>query len=116
MAKFPINPLKKGDRILFKGDKKFYRVRCADERYAICTQPFNFRPRTVIYTIVDIREGVRGTDDMVFGIHDYYSDKDCNAALEELRNGELGLSRRNCRRLEVEKVLTTDGETAYTIS
>lgn len=115
MAKFPRNPLKKGDRIRFKGDKKFYKVRCADERYAICTLPYNFRPMTVVYTIIDIREGICGTDDMVFGIHDYYSDEDCDAALRELRNGELGLSRRNRRRLEVEKVLTADGETTYDI-
>ena len=45
--------LNKGQRVWFSDGKKSFRVREANEKFAICTQPYNFKPETVIYTIID---------------------------------------------------------------
>ena len=68
--------LKKGDSVWFAASKKSFKVRECNERFAICTQPFNLQPNTVIYTIIDFDRNVRGMDNLVFGIYDYYSDED----------------------------------------
>lgn len=98
--------LEKGQRIWFSDGKKSFRVREANEHFAICTQPYNFRPKTVVYTIIDFERGVRGPDNMVFGIHDYYSDEDCKDAFDELNRGELEVSGRTSRfvKLDIIKV------------
>lgn len=105
MAALPKNVLKKGDKVRFRGMKKFFTVRCADKRFAICTMPYNLRPGMVIYTIMDVLHGVRGVDNMVFGMHDYVSDEDCEAALEELRSGELEVSSRNRVNIDLTEII-----------
>ena len=99
--------LHKGDRVWFKGDKKPFRVRAANEKFAICTKPYNFQPQTVIYTIVDFEWGMRGMDNMIFGIYSYYSDEECEEALQALINGELEVSSKTHKhtRLEIERVV-----------
>lgn len=99
--------LHKGDRVWFNGDKKPFRVRAANEKFAICTKPYNFQPKTVIYTIVDFEWGVRGMDNMIFGIYSYYSDEECEEALQALTNGELEVSSKTHKhtRLEIERIV-----------
>lgn len=80
---------KVGDKIYFAEEKKPYTVRACDSRYLICTKPYNFRPKTVIYTIVDLKEGIRGADGYSLGGYDYYSDEDCNSFLKELQDADL---------------------------
>lgn len=84
--------LKKGQRVWFDDMKKPFKVRESNDRFAICTMPYNFIPNSVIYTIVDFERQKRGLDNMVFGVHDYYTDEDCRQAFEELNNGELEVS------------------------
>lgn len=79
---------KVGDKIRFAEERNAYTVRACDDRYLICTKPFNLRPRTVIYTIVDLKEGIRGTDGYCIGPYSYYSDEDCNAFLKELQEAD----------------------------
>ena len=55
-----------GCRLTFVEEKHPYKVRAAGERYLVCTKPFNLR-RTVLYTVVDLVERVRGTENLVFG-------------------------------------------------
>lgn len=99
--------LHKGDRVWFKGDKKPFRVRAANEKFAICTKPYNFTPNTVIYTIVDFEWNIRGMDNMIFGIYSYYSDEECEEALQALTNGELEVSSKTHKhtRLEIERIV-----------
>ena len=53
--------MKVGDKVWFAEEKRPYRIRAMGERYAVCTKPFNPR-HTVLYTVIDIVEQVRGTE------------------------------------------------------
>ena len=75
----------KGQKIWFAEEKRPYTIRACNERYLICTKPY--RPKTVIYTIVDLEEEIRGTDGYSIGPYDYYSQEDCDAYLKELEEG-----------------------------
>lgn len=91
-------------KIYFEEEKRPYKVRAYDGQYAICTKPYNFRKNTVFYTIVDFKNKIRGTDNMVFSIYDYYSDEDCQSALKDLISGELSIGR-NRIPLKIVKIL-----------
>ena len=41
-----------GSRIKFKSEKQTYKIIAANERFVICTKPFNFR-KTYMYSIKD---------------------------------------------------------------
>ena len=62
----------KGQKIWFAEEKRPYTIRACNERYLICTKPFNLQPKTVMYTIVDLEEEIRGTDGYSIGPYDYY--------------------------------------------
>lgn len=87
--KFELN---KGDRVWFSTSKKSFKVRECNDRFAICTQPFNLQPKTVLYTIIDFDRDVRGEDNLIFTVYDYYSDEDCKRAMEDLMSGEIEVS------------------------
>ena len=84
--------LNKGDSVWFSTSKKSFKVRECNDRFAICTQPYNFKPNTVIYTIIDFDRDVRGEDNLIFSVYDYYSDEDCKQAMEDLMSGEIEVS------------------------
>lgn len=52
---------KTGDKIKFKSEKQRYTIRACDKRFIIATKPFNAR-KTFLYTIVDLKEKIRGAD------------------------------------------------------
>lgn len=87
--KFELN---KGDGVWFSTNKKSFKVRECNDRFAICTQPFNLQPKTVLYTIIDFDRDVRGEDNLIFTVYDYYSDEDCKQAMEDLMSGEIEVS------------------------
>ena len=74
-----------GDRIWFAEEKKPYVVKACDDRFLVCTKPYNFKPKKVLYTIVDLKEGIRGTDNYSICPYDYYYPKDCQGLLFELQ-------------------------------
>lgn len=86
-------------RIWFAGEKKPYRVRACDERFSVCTKPMNLL-KTVMYTIVDLGRGIRGTENLVFCMG-FEDDEDCNDALKRLQSGESEVSRRNFVALDI---------------
>jgi hypothetical protein len=55
-----------GDRVRFVEEAQAYTIQARSDRYLVCTKPFNLR-RTVLYTIVDLKQQVRGTENLVFG-------------------------------------------------
>jgi hypothetical protein len=63
----PIVPI--GAKIKFKREKQRYTVRASNAAYTILTKPLNIH-RTVLYTIIDFHEKVRGPEDLIFGMGD----------------------------------------------
>lgn len=86
--------LKPGDPVYVHNEVRPFRVKCRDERYIICTKPFNLQ-HTVIYFIADLELGIRGPDNMVFCCG-YETQEQCDERLKELQNGEIEVSRRHC--------------------
>lgn len=62
-----LNHARVGDRVWFFGESRPYRIRARSERYLVCTKPFNLQ-KTVLYTVVDLVEDVRGTENLIFGM------------------------------------------------
>jgi hypothetical protein len=73
--------LTNGDRVRFAAEAQRWTVRAvtAGGRFAILTKPFNLQ-RTVLYSVVDFKRGVRGRDDH-YGLG-YETDEQVAAALE----------------------------------
>ncbi len=89
-----------GDKVYIPNEKRPYRVRARDEHYIICTKPYNPK-RTVMYFIVDLKEKVRGPDNMVF-CSGYETDEDCAERLKELQSGKIEVSRRRHVDLDID--------------
>jgi hypothetical protein len=83
-----------GEKIRFAEEKQMYTIRAKNDRYLICTKPFNPK-HTVIYTIVDIIESIRGTNDFIFNPYDYTVTEDCQQCLKDLISGKTKISSRN---------------------
>jgi len=98
-----------GDRIKFRGERQRYTVQAASDRFAVCTKPFNLE-NTVLYTIIDFEQLVRGADDYILGKYDYDEPDACVKALAELDAGEMKVSRRNNVALEIEEVSRVNWE------
>lgn len=100
----------KGDKIYFKGEKLPYVVKACDERWVICTKPFNLK-HTVFYTILDLVENIRGTNNWIFNPYDYKVQEDIEQCLLDLQNGEVEITRRNRVHLSISehKKIENDG-------
>lgn len=78
--------LKIGQKVFFKEEKAGYTVKAVSERYAILTKPYK---STVIYTILDLKEKIRGTNNLVFNIYDYKKQEDIDKCMEDLNRDIL---------------------------
>lgn len=85
--------LKPGDPVYVHNEVRPYRVKCRDDRYIICTKPYNPK-RTVMYFIIDTELRLRGPDNMVF-CSGYETHEQCEERLKELQSGRIEVSRRN---------------------
>lgn len=93
------NLYKTGDKIKFAEEKRPYKIRACNERFLVCTKPFNPK-HTVMYTIVDLKENVRGTESLIFCMG-FETDEECKEALERLISGETEVSYRNRIQLNI---------------
>lgn len=89
-----------GDKVYIPKEKKPYKVRARDERYIICTKPYNPQ-HTVLYFIIDLLEKWRAPDNMIF-CSGYETDEDCIDRLKELQDGTVELSRRRGIPLDID--------------
>lgn len=89
-----------GDKVCVPTDKRPYTVKARDERYIICTKPFNVR-HTVLYFIIDLLNKWRAPDNMIF-CSGYETTEDCQERLKELQDGTIELSRRRGIPLDIE--------------
>jgi hypothetical protein len=96
--------LKVGDRVYFAEEKRPYKVRACNERYAVCTKPFN-PLRTVLYTIIDLQEQARGRENLIFCMG-FESDQSCLEALHRLQSGESEVSHRHRIPLQIKTIKT----------
>lgn len=71
-----------GSKLWFLGEKQGYTVRALGKRYAVCTKPMNAK-KTVLYTVCDFQEWVRGTENLVFGMG-AETDGQCREMIERL--------------------------------
>ena len=102
-ARYEKYNFKPGMKVWFAGESRSYTIRCCSERYLVCTKPYNFKKNTVIYTMVDLWEGIRGRDGYSIGAYDYYEQEDCEKYLQELVNGEINISHRHYEPLSIYK-------------
>jgi len=102
---------KVGDKIYFKGEKFPYVIQACDERFLVCTKPFNLQ-HTVQYTIVDLEKGIRGADNYWKwgGHYDYSKQEECQKCLIDLYRGEVEISSRNVVELEIVKPEKNEGK------
>lgn len=89
-----------GDKVYISSEKRPYTVKARDDRYIICTKPFNLQ-NTVFYFIIDLVEKWRAPDNMVF-CFGYETDEDCLERLKDLQEGTIELSRRRGIPLDIE--------------
>lgn len=92
-----------GYKVFFESEKRPYTVRAYDERYVICTKPFNPK-RTVLYTILDLKQQVRGTNNLVFNSYNYAIQEDIERCLKDLQCGMIEVSHRNRIALDIKQV------------
>lgn len=85
--------VKTGDKVFLPMEVRPYRVKCRDERFVICTKPYNPK-HTVMYFIVDLKEKRRGPDNMVF-CSGYETQEQCEERLKELQTGMIEVSHRH---------------------
>ncbi len=94
-----LNRLKPGDKVYVPHEKHPYTIRCRDNRFIICTKPFNLQ-RTVRYFIVDLVRKIRGPDNMVF-CSGYETQEQCEDRLKELQDGSIDVSSRRSIPLDI---------------
>lgn len=89
-----------GEKVKFTSEKRRYTVRAAGPRFVVLNKPFNPK-NTVLYTVVDLEEGVRGTENLVFGAG-AETPEHCAAMLQRLESGQTEVSHRNRVNLDIE--------------
>jgi hypothetical protein len=102
-----------GWRVRFAEERCAYTVQARGKRYLVCTKPFPLR-KTVLYTVVDLQERVRGTENLVFGAG-AESRAACTRMVQRLegksRDFHTQISYRNRVPLRVTAVLTAHPDT-----
>ncbi|MFD9964866.1 hypothetical protein [Amycolatopsis sp. NPDC058986] len=87
--------LQPGDAIRFSDERRSYTVRAVsdDGRWVACTKPFPAQD-TVLYTVCDFQENLRGHDNFLLGLG-YETDGECRAAIGMFATGEAEFSHRH---------------------
>lgn len=101
--------LEVGTKIKFCNEKQRYTVRASNAAYTIVTKPFNAR-NTVLYAIIDFHEGVRGPEDLIFGMG-AETDEEIADMMDRMTNGSSEISHRHRCKLDIEAVTFLDGRT-----
>lgn len=103
-----------GDKIKFIEEKPLYTVIARNNRFIICTRPYNVM-RTGIYSIIDRRKGIRGTENLVFDLG-FYTLSECQDALLRLNSKETEVSHRNFITTNIEKVIACNDYSLWKIN
>lgn len=99
-------------KIKMCSERNRYTVQAYDDRFAVCTKPLNAQA-TYLYFVSDLKEGVRGPSNFVFG-HPFDEELNTKAGAEKLllmfQSGEAQHSRRR------RPMRLTDKETAQFVA
>ncbi len=98
---FPLRRVRVGTKIKFRGEKQCYTVQASNAYVMVCTKPLNFK-KTVLYTIIDLKENVRGAENLIFGMG-AETPEQCEQMLKRVTEGESEVSHRNRVELDIEK-------------
>ena len=95
-----------GDRVRLEGPRhtQWWLVRATSRDFAVCVRQTPFKPKgTLEYTVLDWRNGVRGPCNLIgWGFGDgSYSAEDCADMVYQFQTGELEVTHRNWRRIEL---------------
>ncbi len=97
------NKVEVGTRIKFFSEKKAYTVQASNRFFSVCTKPFNAK-KTVIYSVIDWYNQIRGTENLIFGFGAETKEQ-CEEMLDRLTNAESDISSRNWCELDIKKVI-----------
>ena len=89
-----------GDKVYIPDQKRPFRVQARDDRYIICTKPYNPQ-HTVLYFIVDLHTKWRAPDNMIF-CFGYETREQCEERLKGLQEGRIKLSVRRGVALDID--------------
>lgn len=103
-----------GAKIWFAGEKQGYTVKASNVAFCVLTKPFNAQ-KTVLYTIIDWESGIRGAENLVFGMGAETTEL-CEEMLERLTNGESEVSSRNYVDLDIVKYWNPTIKKTYTVA
>lgn len=85
-----------GAKIRMDDERQRYTVMACNDRFAIMTKPFNAQ-KTYLYTITDLKRGVRGPCNLIFGLPcDVDTHEGAAEAFEMIEAGEMEVSYRRC--------------------
>lgn len=97
----PNHPYRVGDKIGFRGERLRYTVQAADGRFLVCNKPMNAL-KTTLYCIVDMRDQIRGPENLVFGMG-AETKKQCKEVLERIQKAESEISYRHRATLDIDR-------------
>jgi hypothetical protein len=81
-----VDGLPVGGRVWFAEEKKPYTVQARSRRFLVCTKPFALK-KTVLYCIIDLKERIRGPENLVFGFG-AETPEQCRAMVTRLEDAE----------------------------
>lgn len=118
----------KGNKITFQEDKLPYTIMATSKRYAVASRNLNKREdaeilhqlvkmsayasfteayeankENPVYSIIDFKNKIRSTDDLIFGLYDYFNEHDCKCVIDSLERRTLKLSHRNKTELNIKQ-------------
>lgn len=97
-----MNKVDVGMKIKFFDQKQRFTVQASNRFYSVCTKPFNAK-KTVIYTVIDWYNQVRGTENLIFGFGAGTKEA-CEEMLDRLTNADSDISGRNWCELDIESI------------
>lgn len=99
-----------GTKIKMNDEVQRYTVQAANERFAIMTKPFNAR-RTYLYTITDLKRGVRGPCNLIFGLPCHVNTRrGALRALVMIVRGDMEVTHRRDKALTPEEIAQLKSE------
>lgn len=83
-------------KVKMEGERQRYTVMAHNDRFFLMAKPFNAQ-RTYLYTIADLKRGVRGPCNLIFGLPcDVNTPEGAAEALSKIEAGEMEVSFRRC--------------------